>query len=180
MPRMLLAAVRRRPCPRLHRGVLECGDTRLPRRLARLDRGRRRRRVGRRVMLERPGHGVQPHARPGPGTSYVSSIWRHQGTTDAAVPMTWLAERFGSTATGTVGETIRVPGPRRWDTESYAAIARWLGRTPSSEGPSLNTRSMDSFEGRELFDSNGYKIGDIESVFTDDGLEFALVKSGLF
>jgi hypothetical protein len=94
--------------------------------------------------------------------------------------MTWLAERLGSTATGTVGETIRVPGPRRWDTESYAAIARWLGRTPSSEGPSLNTRSMDSFEGRELFDSNGYKIGDIESVFTDDGLEFALVKSGLF
>ena len=44
----------------------------------------------------------------------------------------------------------------------------------------MNTRSMDSFEGRELFDSNGYKIGDIESVFTDDGLEFALVKSGLF
>jgi hypothetical protein len=39
---------------------------------------------------------------------------------------------------------------------------------------------MDSFEGRELFDSNGYKIGDIEMVFIDDGLEYALVKSGLF
>ena len=39
---------------------------------------------------------------------------------------------------------------------------------------------MDSFEGRELFDSSGYKIGDILTVFTDDGLEFALVKSGLF
>jgi hypothetical protein len=39
---------------------------------------------------------------------------------------------------------------------------------------------MDSFEGRELFDSNGYKIGDIQSAFTDDGLEFAIVKSGLF
>jgi hypothetical protein len=39
---------------------------------------------------------------------------------------------------------------------------------------------MDSFEGRELFDSSGYKIGDIETVFTDEGLGFALVKSGLF
>lgn len=42
------------------------------------------------------------------------------------------------------------------------------------------TRSMDSFEGRELFDSSGYKIGDIETVFSEDGLAFALVKSGLF
>ncbi len=39
---------------------------------------------------------------------------------------------------------------------------------------------MDSFEGRELFDSNGYKIGDIESVFSEDGRTFALVRSGLF
>jgi hypothetical protein len=39
---------------------------------------------------------------------------------------------------------------------------------------------MDKFEGRELFDSSGYKIGDIESVLTEDGLGFALVKSGLF
>jgi hypothetical protein len=39
---------------------------------------------------------------------------------------------------------------------------------------------MDSFEGRELFDSSGYKIGDIETVFSEDGREFALVRSGLF
>jgi hypothetical protein len=39
---------------------------------------------------------------------------------------------------------------------------------------------MDSFEGRELFDSSGYKIGDIESVVREDGRAFALVKSGLF
>ena len=39
---------------------------------------------------------------------------------------------------------------------------------------------MDSFEGRELFDSGGYKIGDIESVVHEDGRAFALVKSGLF
>ena len=39
---------------------------------------------------------------------------------------------------------------------------------------------MDSFEGRELFDSSGYKIGDIETVIGEDGLGFALVKSGLF
>jgi hypothetical protein len=39
---------------------------------------------------------------------------------------------------------------------------------------------MDSFEGRELFDSSGYKIGDIETVVSEDGLGFALVKSGLF
>ena len=39
---------------------------------------------------------------------------------------------------------------------------------------------MDSFEGRELFDSSGYKIGDIESVVREDGRPFALVKSGLF
>jgi hypothetical protein len=39
---------------------------------------------------------------------------------------------------------------------------------------------MDSFEGRELFDSRGYKIGDIETVVSEDGLGFALVKSGLF
>lgn len=39
---------------------------------------------------------------------------------------------------------------------------------------------MDSFEGRELFDSSGYKIGNIETAFSDDGLEFVLVKSGLF
>jgi len=44
----------------------------------------------------------------------------------------------------------------------------------------LSTRSMDSFEGRELFDSSGYKIGDIETVVSEDGLGFALVKSGLF
>jgi PRC-barrel domain protein len=44
----------------------------------------------------------------------------------------------------------------------------------------LSTRSTDSFEGRELFDSGGYKIGDIETVFIEDGLEYALVKSGLF
>lgn len=44
----------------------------------------------------------------------------------------------------------------------------------------MTTRSMDSFEGRELFDSSGYKIGDIETVFSEDGLQFALVKSGLF
>jgi hypothetical protein len=39
---------------------------------------------------------------------------------------------------------------------------------------------MDSFEGRELFDSSGYKIGDIETVVSENGLGFALVKSGLF
>ena len=39
---------------------------------------------------------------------------------------------------------------------------------------------MHSFEGRELFDSNGYKIGDIETVFRGNGPAFALVKSGLF
>jgi hypothetical protein len=39
---------------------------------------------------------------------------------------------------------------------------------------------MDSFDGRELFDSSGYKIGDIETVVSEDGLGFALVKSGLF
>ena len=39
---------------------------------------------------------------------------------------------------------------------------------------------MDSFEGRELFDPNGYKIGDIESVVSEDRQAFALVKSGLF
>jgi hypothetical protein len=44
----------------------------------------------------------------------------------------------------------------------------------------LSTRSIDSFEGREIFDSSGYKIGDIESVGREDGRAFALVKSGLF
>ena len=44
----------------------------------------------------------------------------------------------------------------------------------------MSTRSIDSFEGRELFDSNGYKIGDIESVVSEDRQAFALVKSGLF
>ena len=44
----------------------------------------------------------------------------------------------------------------------------------------MSTRSTDNFEGRELFDSSGYKIGDIETVFSEDGLGFALVKSGLF
>ena len=44
----------------------------------------------------------------------------------------------------------------------------------------MSARSIDSFEGRELFDSNGYKIGDIESVVSEDGRAFALVKSGLF
>jgi hypothetical protein len=44
----------------------------------------------------------------------------------------------------------------------------------------LGTRNMHSFEGRELFDYNGYKIGDIENVFRGDGPAFALVKSGLF
>ena len=39
---------------------------------------------------------------------------------------------------------------------------------------------MDNFEGRKLFDPSGYKIGDIETVFSEDGLGFALVKSGLF
>jgi hypothetical protein len=39
---------------------------------------------------------------------------------------------------------------------------------------------MESFEGRELFDSSGYKIGDIETVFGGDGPAFALVRSGLF
>ena len=39
---------------------------------------------------------------------------------------------------------------------------------------------MHNFEGRELFDCSGYKIGDIETVLSDDGLRFALVKSGLF
>jgi hypothetical protein len=47
-------------------------------------------------------------------------------------------------------------------------------------GTSLSTRSMDSFEGREIFDSSGYKIGDIESVVREDGRAFAVVKSGLF
>jgi hypothetical protein len=47
-------------------------------------------------------------------------------------------------------------------------------------GTSLSTRSIDSFEGREIFDSSGYKIGDIESVGREDGRAFALVKSGLF
>jgi hypothetical protein len=44
----------------------------------------------------------------------------------------------------------------------------------------LSTRSIDIFEGRELFDCGGYKIGDIESVVRDDGRAFALVRSGLF
>jgi hypothetical protein len=44
----------------------------------------------------------------------------------------------------------------------------------------LGTRNTHSFEGRELFDFNGYKIGDIETVFRGDGPAFALVKSGLF
>jgi hypothetical protein len=39
---------------------------------------------------------------------------------------------------------------------------------------------MDSFEGRALFDSSGYKIGDIETVLRGDGPAFVLVKSGLF
>jgi hypothetical protein len=39
---------------------------------------------------------------------------------------------------------------------------------------------MESFEGRELFDSRGDKIGDIETVFRGDGPAFALVRSGLF
>ena len=40
--------------------------------------------------------------------------------------------------------------------------------------------SVDSFEGRELFDRSGYKIGDIESVVRENGRAFALVRSGLF
>jgi hypothetical protein len=47
-------------------------------------------------------------------------------------------------------------------------------------GTSLSTHSIESFEGREIFDSSGYKIGDIESVVREDGPAFALVKSGLF
>jgi hypothetical protein len=43
----------------------------------------------------------------------------------------------------------------------------------------LSTRSLDSLEGRELFDSSGYKVGDIETVLRGDPA-FALVKSGLF
>ena len=43
----------------------------------------------------------------------------------------------------------------------------------------MSTRSTDSFEGRELFDSSGYKVGDIELVLRGDPV-FALVKSGLF
>jgi hypothetical protein len=43
----------------------------------------------------------------------------------------------------------------------------------------LTTRSLNSFEGRELFDSSGYKVGDIETVLRGDPA-FALVKYGLF
>jgi hypothetical protein len=43
----------------------------------------------------------------------------------------------------------------------------------------LSTRSITSFEGRELFDSSGYKVGDIETVLRGDSA-FALVKSGQF
>jgi hypothetical protein len=43
----------------------------------------------------------------------------------------------------------------------------------------LSTRSITSFEGRELFDSSGYKVGDIDTVLRGDPA-FALVKSGLF
>jgi hypothetical protein len=81
---------------------------------------------------------------------------------------------------GTVTETVRVPGHGDGTRLHTLPSGLSLRQTPSSEGPLLSTRSMDSFEGRELFDSSGYKIGDIETVFTDDGLEFALVKSGLF
>ncbi len=44
----------------------------------------------------------------------------------------------------------------------------------------MSTRSLESFAGRELCDSSGYTSGDIETVFSEDGLGFALVKSGLF
>lgn len=44
----------------------------------------------------------------------------------------------------------------------------------------MSTRSIERFEGRELFDYRGYKIGDIESVVRENGRAFALVKSGLF
>jgi hypothetical protein len=47
-------------------------------------------------------------------------------------------------------------------------------------GTSLSTHSIESFEGREIFDSSGYKIGDIESVVREDGRAFALLKFGLF
>jgi hypothetical protein len=47
-------------------------------------------------------------------------------------------------------------------------------------GTSLSTHSIESFEGREIFDSSGYKIGDIAAVVREDGRAFALVKSGLF
>ena len=44
----------------------------------------------------------------------------------------------------------------------------------------MSTHSITSFEeGRELFDSGGYKVGDIETVLRGDPA-FALVKSGLF
>ena len=39
---------------------------------------------------------------------------------------------------------------------------------------------MDSFEGRELFDSSGYKIGDIEIGAYAGRLGVRTVKSGLF
>jgi hypothetical protein len=35
-------------------------------------------------------------------------------------------------------------------------------------GTSLSTHSIESFEGREIFDSSGYKIGDIESAVRED------------
>jgi hypothetical protein len=38
---------------------------------------------------------------------------------------------------------------------------------------------MHSFKGRELVDSSSYKIGNTETVFREDGPEFAL-KSDLF
>ena len=44
----------------------------------------------------------------------------------------------------------------------------------------MSTRCIDSFEGREIFDSSGDKIGDIESLVREDGRAFALVKPGLF
>jgi hypothetical protein len=68
---------------------------------------------------------------------------------------------------------------RRWDTASFTARAFFATADTIFEGTALSTRSMHSFEGRELFDSSGYKVGDIETVLRGDP-RFALVKSGLF
>lgn len=92
---------------------------------------------------------------------------RHQGTADTAVPVACPPRTFGIDRQGYGGRDGTRPGATEMGhgfTHRHSDVATAntiFGRT------SLSTRSMDSFEGRELFDSSGYKIGDIETVFRD-------------